>query len=62
VSRGRALGPYRIQKQQGRWKLLRAAEENAWPGEIKPKTSALISCYMTLQLSCVFVKEKTLFS
>jgi hypothetical protein len=26
-----------LSKQQGRWKLLRATEENVWPGELNPR-------------------------
>jgi hypothetical protein len=45
ASLGRAFKPCALlSKQQGRWELLRAAEENARLGGIETKTSALVSC------------------
>jgi hypothetical protein len=45
ASHGRAFGSCALlNKQQGSWKLLRAAEENAWPKGIEPKTSTLVPC------------------
>jgi hypothetical protein len=43
-SRPRARAMCVLSEQQGRWELLRAAEENAWPGGIELKTLALIPC------------------
>jgi hypothetical protein len=42
--RPRARAMCILSKQQDRWELLRATEENIWPGEIKPKTSTLVPC------------------
>jgi hypothetical protein len=35
---------YVLNEQQGRWELLHTAKENAWPGRVEAKTSALIPC------------------